>query len=233
MDEIVVGRLIEVRDEHGKVVEMKLVKDRKYSVAVLTPHRTESDYREWRAWRSQFLLFAPDMDFFGSRGHCVAVERTRLVKRAMEETDAEYFFFLDDDVIPPFNVLTALLSHQKPIVCGIYWTREPKKCRCPAAYVERGTGPNTRGVPISLERGKRLVEVDYAGLGCALIRRSIFKKVSEPWFEFTLDYGEDLYFFKKVAREAGIKPLIDLDVKCRHIGVFSIEPDGSFEALAI
>lgn len=233
MDEIVVGRLIEVRDEHGKLVETKLVKDHKHSVAVLTPHRTESDYREWRDWLYDLLLFGPDVCFLEARGRGLAVERTRLVKRAMEETDAEYFFFLDDDVIPPSNVLTALLSHQKPIVCGIYWTREPKKCRCPAAYVERGTGPNTRYVPISLERGKRLVEVDYAGLGCALIRRSIFEKLSAPWFEYKIHHGEDFYFFEKVARETGVKPLIDMDVKCRHIGVFSIEPDGSFEALAI
>lgn len=45
--------------------------------------------------------------------------------------------------------------------------------------------------------------------------------------------GEDCYFFDKVAREIGIKPLIDLDVKCRHVGVFSIEPDGSCKALSI
>lgn len=233
MNEIVVGRLIEVRDNHGKVVEMKLVKDHKYSVAVLTPHRTESDYREWRVWLHQFLLFAPDVDFSESRGHGVAVERQRLVKWAMEETGAEYFFFLDDDVIPPPNVLTTLLSHQKPIVCGAYQTKETKERRCLSAWKREGAGSSARYVPISPEQKTRLVGVDSAGLGCALIRRSIFEKLSAPWFEYKIHHGEDFYFFEKVARETGIKPLIDLDVKCRHIGIFSIEPDGTFERVKI
>lgn len=233
MIENVVGHLIEVRDEHGKLAEMKLVKDVKYPVVVLTPHKTESDYREWREWLYDLLLFGPDVGFLEARGRGLAAERTRLVGRAIRETNREYFFFLDDDVIPPPNVLTALLSHQKPIVCGIYWAKYEKDRRCPAAWIGEGTGPTARHTPISLDHKERLIEVDHTGLGCALIHRDVFKKVSEPWFKYTIDCSEDFYFFDKVAREAGIKPLIDLDVKCRHIGIFSIEPDGTFERVKI
>jgi len=74
-----------------------------------------------------------------------------------------------------------------------------------------------------------LVEVDACGMGCMLIKKSVFEKLEEPYFQYTprsktsLQKGEDYYFCEK-AKDAGFKIFCDTSVICGHIGTIVIGP---------
>lgn len=199
-------------------------------VVILIPHRDELDYRAWRhRWKDE-LEKPPGTSYLESRGLSLTTNRTKLVELALE-TDATHFFFLDDDVVPPLEVIPALLAANQPIVCGLYMAKKSKDTRGLAAWMR----VNNQGyASIDLKQGARYAQVDVTGLGCAMIHRSIFEKLSKPWFVWEPDgVSEDFFFMEKVASELGIKPLCDMEMRCSHIGVFSLDTDGNFDTLEL
>lgn len=198
-------------------------------VMVLIPHKGESGYRQWERWWKEGLVKPPGTSYLEQRGLSLTTNRTGLVIEALK-SDAEYFFFLDDDVIGPNEMLATLLSHRLPIACGLYMAKKRKEDRGLAAWMKRGNGYAT----IAPEQDARLVQVDVTGLGCALIHRSVFERVPQPWFVWEFGgISEDFFFFEKVNREIGIKPIIDFEMKCKHIGTFIIDTDNTITTLEI
>ena len=71
--------------------------------------------------------------------------------------------------------------------------------------------------------------VDCGGLGCVLIKMSVFDKLTPPYFVFANEsvikgqmgycIGEDMYFFRNCLR-AGVQPYAEGSVRCGHIGKF-------------
>ena len=198
-------------------------------VMVLIPHKGESGYRQWERWWKDELVKPPGTSYLEQRGLSLTTNRTGLVIEALK-SDAEYFFFLDDDVIGPNEMLTTLMSHRLPIACGIYMAKKRNEERGLSAWMKMGNGY----APIAPEQGARLVQVDVTGLGCALIHRSVFERVPQPWFVWEFGgISEDFFFFDKVYREIEIKPIIDFEMKCRHIGTFIIDTDNNVTTLEI
>lgn len=198
-------------------------------VMILVPHKGESGYRQWEVWYRNQLLKPAGTAWLEQRGLSLTTNRTGLVLEALK-SDAEYFFFLDDDVVGPNELLMTLLGHTLPIACGLYMTKKRKQERGLSAWMKRGNGYT----PIAPEQAGRLVQVDVTGLGCALIHRSIFERVPQPWFVWEFGgISEDFFFFEKVFKETGIKPIIDMEMKCQHIGTFIIDTDNTFTTLDI
>lgn len=198
-------------------------------VMVLIPHKGESGYRQWERWWKEGLIKPPGTSHLEQRGLSLTTNRTGLVIEALK-SDAEYFFFLDDDIIGPNEMLTTLLSHRLPIACGLYMAKKRKGERGLAAWMKRDGGY----APIAPEQGSRLIQIDVTGLGCALIHRSVFERVSQPWFVWEFGgISEDFFFFEKVYKEMEIKPIIDLAMKCRHIGTFIIDTDDNVTTLEL
>lgn len=198
-------------------------------VAILIPHRDEQDYRQWDRWWLNELQKPPDSLYYESRGLSLTTNRTQLVRLALK-TDASHFFFLDDDVIAPNDVIQSLLAANQPIVCGLYMAKKAKEKRGLSAWMKAGGGY----AAISPEQKGRYVQVDVTGLGCCLLQRSVFEKVPEPWFVWEPEGpSEDFFFFEKVFKEIGVKPVIDMECKCRHIGVFSLDTDNQLDTLEI
>lgn len=147
------------------------------------------------------------------------------------KSPAEYFFFLDDDLVGPDNTLITMLGYKVPIVSGLYWAKKRKQERGLAAWMKVKDNP-LGYLAIDFKQNGRLAQVDVCGLGCTLLHRSVFERASQPWFVWEADGpSEDFYFLEKVARELGIKPVVDMELGFKHIGTFMIEPDGSFTTL--
>lgn len=209
-------------------------------VIILIPHRDEQDYRQWRSWwhdgyrdatgKIRVLQKPPGTLWLESRGLSLTTNRTKLVSEALK-SDATHFFFLDDDVIPPDDVIPTLLAANFPIACGLYMAKKTKKERGLTAYMkvsEKGYAA------IGLEQKGRYAQVDVTGLGCCLIHRSVFERVPEPWFVWDPDGpSEDFFFFEKVAKELGIKPVADMECRCLHIGVFAMDTNNEFTTLEL
>ena len=147
------------------------------------------------------------------------------------KSGAEYLFFLDDDIFGPNNGLTTLMGLGLPIACGLYMAKKSKEERGLAAWM---SNPGGKGyLPIQLNQNGRFVQVDVTGLGFALIHRSIFERLSQPWFDWPVGGpSEDFYFYEKVWKELQIKPVIDMDTWCWHTGTFKVNPKDEFTTLA-
>ncbi|MDO8556303.1 MAG: glycosyltransferase family A protein [Nanoarchaeota archaeon] len=129
----------------------------------------------------------------------------------------EYFLSLEQDVIPPPNIIETLLSHHKEIIAGIYYNKFPTPQGeielLPLAYKvkEDYLRPLT---PQELE-GKQPISVAGIGLGCVLIHRNILKKIK---FTYTPDTAafDDMHFSKEVLQQ-GHKIFVDPTQKCMHL----------------
>jgi len=166
----------------------------------------------------------------------VAYARNLLAEKAKDVAD--YIFFVDDDVLPPINTITKLLSHNKDIVCGLYFSnREP---HFPQIFFKNYEDDLNKDDPVAKWSGKydcvenyekdKLIEIDACGAGCMLIKAEVFKKLKLPYFwyipksEDKPRKGEDFYFCEK-AKEAGYKIYCDTSIVCKHIGKKLIGPE--------
>ena len=171
------------------------------------------------------------------RAYNLVTMRNYMAEEALKG-GAEWLFWLDDDMMGPPNVLEALLAINKPIACGLYMAKKKASERGLAAWMETKTAgspyaPGVNGyMSIQRQQAGRVIQVDVTGLGCALINRSVFEKLPKPWF--TWDVGalsEDFTFFERVWASQGIKPVLDMECKFDHIGVFKVNVEGEFSPL--
>ena len=141
----------------------------------------------------------------------VGIHRGR--RNIVKNASGEYIFFLDVDVLIPSDALIKLLEDKKNIVSGLYF----KKTYPHNPLMFRKVNEESY-IPI-LDYGEGLISVDGIGLGCCLVKRDVFDKIPEPWFELPplSDLTEDLFFCDK-AKKAGFSIFVDTGVKCGHIG---------------
>ena len=142
--------------------------------------------------------------------------RNAIVEQA-KIAGAKYILFIDDDnLIPPFTI-PRLLNLKAKVASGVYYT----KYQPPTPVILKkdhigGWDKWTYG---------DVVEVDYIGLGCALIDMSVFDDIEPPYFKYMKGgcdphkpephIGEDVYFCDKVL-QAGHKIYVDTFVQAGH-----------------
>lgn len=132
--------------------------------------------------------------------------------------ECTHIFFIDDDMLVPPNGLLRLLSHNVPIVGGLYFQRTPPHLPVAYRHVE-----GNQWVPVT-EFCAGLQEVDALGFGFMLVKREVFERMDRPWFEFSDRMGEDMYFCQQ-AKALGYPILVDADLKCRHLAMVEITED--------
>lgn len=170
------------------------------------------------------------------RGYDCATARNNIAVKA-QELNAEYVLMVDNDVTPPPDALVNLLSHGVDAVGGYYAhrgndnTNTGRTCAC-RLYQPDGkpyfhypaeseyTSDEMRG---KRESGEYLVRIHGCGMGCMLIRTSVFDQLRYPWFDW-VNYAddnrgmlsEDLYFCEQLKNE-GIPIYTDTRVPCGHM----------------
>lgn len=150
-----------------------------------------------------------------------ATARTIVVEKALKQ-NVKYLLFVDTDVFLPMDALTRLISHDADIITGVYWMKSTPPQ--PVIYKTLGDGPLW-----DIKPQKEPIEIGGAGLGCCLIKMSVFEKFKEagvPFFKqdyqtndnnrpLHVDVGEDHWFYSQ-ARKLGFKVLCDTNVLCDH-----------------
>lgn len=141
------------------------------------------------------------------------------VANLAKQNNCDYIFFIDSDVLIEEGHLERLLSHDKDVVSGVYYKKTPLYEPLPRKQV-------AENLYLHIEpEGNDIIEIDGTGLGCVLVKMSVFDKIPYPWFEFKYhnihgkwdQLSEDLYFFQKL-QNTGIKIYCDPIVQCSHIG---------------
>lgn len=166
------------------------------------------------------------VDFTYVKGYDCARARNEIAKLAIEE-DYNYILMVDSDTVIPPHTLEMFFDQEPPeVLLGIYPRKNlHRKAEIFSMSADRFSTANLYGYN-ELEQmrdlhGARRVQVRGGGLGCALIRTDVFKKILMPYFLYVCYpngnvLSEDLYFCGKVT-DAGGSIFVDTRVWCGHV----------------
>lgn len=151
----------------------------------------------------------------------IVLSRNMLRQYALEN-GYDYFLSLEQDVIPPTDIIEQLLSCQQPVVTGVYckdytFTKDGKTIgktvmpllyrRVDDAYVEQLKWKDVEQPAV--------FPVAVSGLGCILIHRDVLEKIP---FRFLpeKEVFDDVWFCEDL-RQLKITLYVNTAVKCKHL----------------
>jgi hypothetical protein len=138
------------------------------------------------------------------------------------DSQCDYIFYIDSDVIIPKEALVRLLAHKTDVASGFYPLMNEYGLPIPCAKMLSGfTQGNMMGY-IDFPNDKidgNIHQVDLVGLGCCLISKKIFGK-----YRFRCERGkygdlvksEDWCFCEDLKKD-GVAIMFDTDLTCHHL----------------
>lgn len=161
-----------------------------------------------------------------------------------EKIKFDLILWIDADIKFKIEDIKRLISHKKDVVCGVYFGKA-KPFKPMVGYYDLKRLAN--GFPSITKQellSKKLIEIDWAGLGFCLMKKEILDKMKDnyPWFEmFVIDLlkpmqmsgginikkellSEDITYFTKI-KALGYKIYADTSILLGHEGqtTFNIE----------
>lgn len=133
----------------------------------------------------------------------------------------DYLMSVDSDIVLPKDTLVKMIAADRDIVSGLYIQRIPGTHTL-EVYKDTPNGGCANILYEEIEN-RGLVEIAACGMGCALIKGEVFRKLEYPHFYYksALNHkdtvSEDVYFCKK-ARANGFTVWADESIRCDHIG---------------
>jgi organic radical activating enzyme len=141
-------------------------------------------------------------------GYGIASNRNILANKAVDE-GFEYLLFIDNDIVAPENAVDDLLDclerTDTSVASGWYNLRQHKDCVSAARYYKDRNFYEAYYSGEWENEGREFVKIAASGLGLALVKTDIFRKISYPYFNF-VEYenksvlSEDLFFFDALRR---------------------------------
>ena len=161
------------------------------------------------------------------RGYDCATARNRIAQLALD-TNVDYVLMVDNDVVLPKDALVNLLDDVRDVQLGFYAHRTWKDDFAGKTSVCK-LGEKNYTMQFTVDELRKLnkppfkVQIHGGGMGCALIKTEIFRRLSYPWYDW-VNYAnahrgmlsEDLFFCEK-CRIAGIPIYTDTRVACGHM----------------
>ncbi len=161
-----------------------------------------------------------------------------ILRQMVLDGNYEYFLSLEQDVIPPVDVIEQLIRHGKKMVSGVYYKyfnieykHEGKSLKTVrklmpllAGYIP-GIKKKMDFLTADDVEQPRFFPIRFCGLGCALIHRDVLEQV--PFrAEDTFPGHDDVWFCNDVIQQ-GFQMYVDTGVKCKHM--LSGKPSGLFK----
>lgn len=194
------------------------------SVSILVPTR-DTVYSHFAHSLSNLVKLSTQMGlevhvFFNSSTILIE-QREQLINQAIS-LKSEWVLWLDSDMMFPPTTLSRLLAHNQDIVACNYMKRSYPFSS--VAYV------NTKDWDswVPLQSQDELLTVEAVGMGCVLMKTSVFQKLEKPYFEYVYNptdqgwQGEDFTLFKKLNKTGNqVKIDTNLSNEIYHIGTFA------------
>ena len=194
------------------------------SVSILVPTR-DTVYSHFSYSLGNLIktttLMGIEVHLFFDASTILINQRENLINQAIE-VKSEWALWLDSDMMFPPTTLLRMLAHNQDIVACNYMKRSyPFKS---VAFMD--TNDWESWVPLQSE--DELLTVEAIGMGCVLMRTSVFEKLNRPYFEYTYQYqtkdwgGEDFTLFKKL-NKLGYQVKVDTNLsnEIYHIGTYA------------
>ena len=168
----------------------------------------------------QFEIPAIKGPYFDSARDRIVASRNILREYAIKN-NYDYLLSLEQDVIPPKDVIERMLIHNKQVISGIYFNRELVNqglTLVPLAYSKSkevpGQLPSMKPLNKQELWSNKLLQTVSAGLGCLLIHKEVLKKVK---FRYDKDKPafDDRFFFIDLYN-LKIPSFTDTSIKCKH-----------------
>ncbi len=138
----------------------------------------------------------------------------------------DYFLSLEQDVIPPVDVIQRFLKCKKEVVSGIYFKEFDcelikgglrKKIIMPMAFVDEDVKKSLiKQLTFADVKEDKLMDISSCGLGCILIHKDVFLKGVRFRYEKEKKPFDDVWFCKDV-KDKGYDLYLDTSVKCKHL----------------
>lgn len=160
-----------------------------------------------------------DVQIYMRASTIVDKARNELVEMALRDK-CDYVFFIDSDTLIPGGALDALLAMDVDIASGLYFAKG--RPYLPVARVKEGD----KHFYLEDFEYNSIYEVQGVGMGCCLIKTSVFDGMEFPYFKLEwrkhdgVDYqiAEDLYFCDEAIKK-GHKVHLNTGVVCDHFGI--------------
>lgn len=94
--------------------------------------------------------------------------QNEIIRRILSDTSAEWILFVEEDIVPPLNIIDA----------------------CDDLQLVQSVDYNLEGGNKSINRIGSNREILFSGMGCLLVAASVFRRLKAPWFaigEFGID----------------------------------------------
>lgn len=171
-----------------------------------------------------------------ARGYDCATARNHIAQMAID-LNTDYVLMVDNDVTVPKNVLMDMLDDPKDVCLGYYAHRDADNIfrgRVSVCKLYEPDGKLYFNYPLESEYTDQemqnlralqqyKIQIHGGGMGCALIKTDIFRKLEYPWYDW-VNYAdgnrgmlsEDLYFCEK-CKAAKIPVFTDSRAGCGHM----------------
>lgn len=137
------------------------------------------------------------------------------------EQDADYLMFIDDDVLVQPETYKSLREADKDVIMALTFIRSyPFR---PMLFERKFTHNQNLVLDIYDEyrnniNDNGLVECYAVGFSCVLIKTSLLKKCSKPYFVTAAGHTEDVYFCCKAKKEVeGVSIFVDTKCPTGHV----------------
>lgn len=144
-----------------------------------------------------------------------------------EGRKADWFFWLEDDIVPDkdiyFQLREAASPEDRPYVSALAYCRTRPYHPGVADVIDKDGMKYVRQWQDAPHSGT--VPADRIGMCAALFHRSLFDRVSEPWFAVDVSsgigIGPDSFWCRRL-KDSGIQPYLCCDTRVGHVGTAAV-----------
>jgi len=152
----------------------------------------------------------------------ITQNRNTIVQNFLARKDFDYLMMIDDDIVPPPEILD-LVDFQKDIIVPLMFTFQGKKI----IHLAMNRNKDGKQVMVDIEKKKGLIEIDSTGTGCIIISRKVLEAVKFPFKnEYDADgikkTGLDFNFCTK-AKKLGFKVWVHLNYIASHYATIDLK----------
>ena len=151
----------------------------------------------------------------------VTRDHNRIRQKVLDD-GYDYLLILDQDVIPPADVIERLMAHDKDVVSAMYFGHhdigQGQVQAMPFAWVFSGEHKDWNNTGYLLDSEvwtDQLLKIAFSGMGCILIKRAVLEKISFR-YSLEMDAWDDRWLGVDVW-DNGFEFYLDTSVKCQHL----------------